>query len=34
MEELTYRFNKIVYKQGGEPDGVYLVKEGEFEMTK
>ena len=34
MEELTYGFNKTVYKEGDEPDGVYLIKEGEFEMTK
>lgn len=34
IEEIKFNLGQIIYKQGDEPDGVYLVKEGEFEMTK
>jgi CRP-like cAMP-binding protein len=34
MEEKKYSFKQLVYGEGDKSDGVYLIKDGEFEVTK
>jgi CRP-like cAMP-binding protein len=34
MLEKNFNYNQAIYKQGEESNGVYLIKEGQFEVTK
>lgn len=34
LEKKTVRMNQIIFKEGQEPDGIYLIREGEIKVTK
>jgi len=34
MQEKSFVIGQIIYRQGDEADGVYLIEDGEFEVTK
>lgn len=34
LEEKSYKFNDVIIKEGDVPDGIYIIKQGEVQLSK